>query len=187
MGPMSNPLPAPAKQTALLAAPLLAGAAVAVALGVFGRLHTATGRALWLGPFPSIIAMKVWLTVVVLALALVQLASALWMYGRLGGRPPWWIGRFHRATGTLAVLVSLPVAANCLWALGLQSYSPRVLAHGLLGCAFYGAFVAKVLTLHDRRLPNWAVPVVAGLLFTVVVAVSLTSAAWYLASKGVPH
>ena len=176
----------PAKRGAFIAVPLLAGAAVAVALGVFGRLHTPTGQALWKGPFPSVIAMKVWLTVVVLALALVQLFAALWMYGRLGVRPPQWIGRAHRAVGAVAVLVSIPVAANCLWVFGLQTYDGRVLAHGLLGCAFYGAFVAKVLTLHSRRVPGWALPVVAGLLFATVVAVSLTSAMWYLATHGRP-
>src|SRR5262249_41925420 len=78
-------------------------------------------------------------------------------------------------------------AANCLWVLGFQTSGPRVLAHGLLGCAFYGAFVAKLLTLHSRRLPNWALPVVAGLLLTAVVGVSLTSAVWYLGTGGAPH
>jgi hypothetical protein len=184
---MNDAMPVPVRRGAYVVVPLLVGAAVAVALGVFGRVHTATEKALWVGPFPSLIAMKVWLTLVVLGLALLQLISALWIYGRLGGRPPRSIGTVHRAIGALAVLISLPVAANCLWVLGFESYSPRVLAHGLLGCAFYGAFVAKVLTLHSRRLPNWALPVVAGLLFTAVVGVSLTSSVWYLATEGVPH
>jgi hypothetical protein len=184
---MTTAMPVPAKRGAYLAVPLLVGAAVAVALGVFGRLHTGTEKALWIGPFPSLIAMKVWLTLVVLGLALLQLVSALWIYGRLGGPAPRSIGTVHRGIGALAVLISLPVAANCLWVLGFESYSPRVVAHGLLGCAFYGAFVAKVLTLHSRRLPNWALPVVGGLLFTAVVGVSLTSSVWYLATEGVPH
>ena len=180
-------VPALPKRPALLVVPLLVGAVVSVALGVFGRVHTPGGRPIWLGPFPSVIAMKVWLTVVVLTLAAVQLVTALWMYGRLGGRPPQWVGALHKTTGTLAFVVSLPVAASCLWLLGFQSYSDRVLSHGLLGCAFYGAFVAKVLALHTKRLPNWAVPVVAGLLLTAVVGVGLTSAVWYLTTVGVPH
>jgi hypothetical protein len=45
----------------------------------------------------------------------------------------------------------------------------------------------KVLTLHSRRVPNWALPWVGGLLFTALVAVAGTSAAWYLATIGVPH
>jgi hypothetical protein len=181
---MSDAAPAPSTRVAFLVVPVLVGAAVAAALGVFSRLHTPTGEALWIGPFPSLSAMKVWLTIVVLALALVQLVSALWMYGRLGLRPPKWTGTLHRTVGVLAVLVSLPVAANCVWALGLESYSLRVLAHGLLGCAVYGALVAKVLSLHSRRLPKWAVPVMAGLLFTAVVGVGVTGAVWYLATQG---
>ena len=180
-------MPAGVPRGVLVVVPLLVGAAVAVAIGVYGRMHTPTGVALWLGPFPSLLTMKVWLTIAVLGLALAQFVSALWIYGRLGARPPRWAGGLHRGLGALAVLISLPVAANCLWALGFQTSSPRVLAHGLLGCAFYGAFVAKVLTLHWRRLPNWALPVVAGLLLTAVVGVSLTSAVWYLATVGAPQ
>lgn len=184
---VGDPVPAAAPRGVLVGIPLLVGAAVSVAVGVFGRVHTPTGVALWIGPFPSLIAMKVWLTVIVLALALAQFVSALWIYGRFGARPARWINGLHRGLGALAVLVSLPVAANCLWVLGFQTTSSRVLAHGLLGCAFYGAFVAKLLTLHSRRLPNWALPVVAGLLLTAVVGVSLTSAVWYLATEGAPH
>jgi hypothetical protein len=186
-GSAGDPVPAASPRGVLVVVPLLVGAAVSVAVGVFGAVHTPTGKALWIGPFPSLIAMKVWLTVVVLALALAQFVSALWIYGRFGLRPRPWVNGVHRGLGALAVLVSLPVAANCLWVLGLQSSSPRVLAHGLLGCAVYGALVAKLLTLRWRRLPNWALPVAGGLLLTAVVGVSLTSAVWYLATEGVPH
>jgi hypothetical protein len=183
----TSPAPAPARRSAYLIVALLIGAAVAVALAVLGRVHTATRKPLWLGPFPSLITMKVWLTVAVLGLVVIQLISALWMYGKLGVKAPSWIGGAHRASGALAVLVSLPVAANCLWALGLESTSGRVLAHALLGCAFYGAFVAKVLVLHGKRLPNWALPVVAGLLFAAIVGVGLTSAIWWLTTQGIPR
>jgi hypothetical protein len=64
-------------------------------------------------------------------------------------RPPPAIvdGTLHRSTGWAAFLVSLPVAAACLWALGFQSDNKRVLAHGLLCCAFYGAFAAKLIVV----------------------------------------
>jgi hypothetical protein len=55
-----------------------------------------------------------------------------------------------------------------------------------LGCAFYGAFAAKVLVLNSKRLPAWALPVVAGLLLTAVVGAGLTSAVWYFATIGTP-
>jgi hypothetical protein len=166
--------------------PLLVGAVLAVALGVFGRLHHPSGSVPWLGPFPDVYAMKVWLTLVVLILAVGQFITALWMYGKLGVRQPPWLGTLHRSTGWAAFLVSLPVAAACLWALGFEFDNKRVLVHGLLGCALYGAFAAKVIVVHSKRMPGWALPAVGGLLLTTVVGASLTSAIWYFATIGTP-
>ena len=78
------------------------------------------------------------------------------------------------------------MAYACLYALGFQHYSTRVLVHSLLGCLFYGAFVTKLLTLRTSRLPGWALPVVGGALFTALVAVVLTSAGYTLATSGSP-
>jgi hypothetical protein len=181
---MTIPLraPVPRRSAGYLLVPLGAGAIVAVTLGVYGRVHQPTGQALYTGPFSSMITMKVWLTAFALVLAVIQLGSALWMYGKLPWPAPSWIGAFHRGTGSLAFIVTLPVAFHCLWALGFQDHDLRVLAHSLLGCLFYGAFVAKILTLTSRRVPGWALPLVAGLLFTALVAVGLTSAVWFLLS-----
>jgi hypothetical protein len=179
--------PVVVKRPAFLLVPLAAGAVVSVALGVFAKVHTATGRALFPTPFPSFYAMKVWLTAVALAFALVQLVTALWMYGKLGRPAPSWAGTLHRATGILAFLITVPVALHCLVSIGFLTTDARVIAHSLLGCVFYGAFVAKILTLHSRRVPGWALPWVAGFLFTVLVAVGLTSAGWYFVSIGVPR
>ena len=49
--------------------------------------------------------------------------------------------------GTAAFVVYLPVAYHCLWSLGFQDTDTRVLAHSLLGCAFYGAMATKLLAL----------------------------------------
>jgi hypothetical protein len=169
-----------------LLVPLLVGAVLAVALGVFGRLHHPTGRVPWMWPFTDVYVMKVWLTLVVLILAAAQFVTALWMYGKLGLRQPPWLGKLHKTTGAIAFVLSLPVAAACLWALGFQSYNTRVLWHGLFGCVFYGAFTAKVLVLHSKRMPGWALPVVAGLALTAVVGAGLTGAVWYLNAFGWP-
>ncbi|OLB82743.1 MAG: hypothetical protein AUI14_00140 [Actinobacteria bacterium 13_2_20CM_2_71_6] len=179
--------PAVTKRPALFLVPLAVGAVVAVALGVYGKTHTPTGKALFHQPFPSMFAMKVWLTAAALVFALVQLLTALRMYGKLGsGRAPGWVGPLHRTSGLIAFLLTVPVALHCLWALGFQSTDGRVLAHSLLGCVFYGAFVTKILTLHSRRLPGWALPWAGGALFTALVAVGATSAVWYFATIGVP-
>jgi len=175
------------KRPAALLVPLAAGAVVAVALGIFAKVHEPTGKALFPTPFPSFYAMKVWLTAVALVFALIQLVTALWMYGRLGRQAPPWAGTLHRTTGIIAFLITVPVALHCLVAIGFETADARVLAHSTLGCVFYGAFVAKVLTLRSKRVPDWALPWVAGLLFTVLVVVGLTSAVWYFATIGVPR
>ena len=41
-----------------------------------------------------------------------------------------------------------------------------VLIHSALGCFFYGAFVAKMLSLTWREsMPRWAVPILGGTVF----------------------
>jgi hypothetical protein len=178
--------PVVVKRPALLLGPLAAGAVVSVFLGVYAKVHTPTGKALFPTPFPSYFAMKVWLTAIALVFALVQLFTALWMYGKLGGRAPSWTGTLHRTTGIIAFLLTVPVALHCLVSIGFLTTDARVIAHGLFGCLFYGAFVAKILTLHSKRVPGWALPWVAGFLFTVLVGVGLTSAVWYFATQGIP-
>ena len=161
---------------------LLVGAAVAVSLGVYARVHTPSGEPITTLGFESMIAMKVWLATAAGVLAVVQLLTALAMY-TVGGR---FLSLTHRTSGTLAVLVSLPVAYHCLWAVGFGDYDTRVLIHSLAGCLIYGALVTKLLALHVRRMPGWLVAVAGSLLLTAVAAATLTSALWYFTEVGVP-
>jgi len=165
---------------------LLAGAAVAVAIGVYGKQHQPTGQAITTLGFGSMIAMKVWLGSIAGVLALGQLVSALWMYGKLGRPAPRALGLVHRFSGGAAVVISLPVAYHCLWALGFQSYDTRVLVHSLFGCIFYGAFVTKVIALHTKSGPGWLLPLAGGTLLTALVVVVLASSVWYLTTVGAP-
>jgi subtilisin family serine protease len=169
-------------------AAVAAGAVVAVALGVYGREHTPTYKAITTFGFDSLIHMKVALATAVGVLALVQLLTALRLYGRLGsGTASRRIGVVHRVSGASAVIISLPVAYHCLWALGYQDYTNRVMLHSLAGCAFYGAFVTKVITLHSRRAPGWLLPLAGALVFTLLVIVVLTSAVWYFQTDTPPY
>jgi hypothetical protein len=174
----------PASVRLLLVAGL--GAAVAVALGVYGRVHDPSQELVFTLAFSSTIAMKVWLGTVAVGFALVQIVTALWVYGKLPWNAPEWLGTFHRISGRLAFLVSLPVAYHCLWSLGFQDTDTRVLAHSLLGCAVYGAFAAKVTVVRSRGLPAAALPVAGGLMFATLVLAWYTSALWFVREQGWP-
>jgi hypothetical protein len=159
------------------------GSLVSVGLGVYGRLHEPTFFALNLAGFSSGLAAKAWLATAAFALAVVQLFSALVMYGRIPVAAPSWIGGLHRWSGRAAVLLTVPVAVHCLFALGFQGGEPRVLVHSLFGCFFYGAFAAKMLVLR-ARVPNWTLPVLGGAVFTALTALWLTASVWFFATSG---
>ncbi len=163
------------------------GALVAVSLGIYGNVHDpANDLAITLG-FRDTITMKVWLASAASLLAVAQLLSALWMYGKLPlGDAPEWIGGAHRISGRLAFLLSLPVAYHCLYQLAFQHSSTRVLLHSLLGCAFYGAFATKVMIVRSRGLPGIVLPIAGGVLFTLLIAVWLTSGLWFISKNGFP-
>ena len=176
----------PATRTALLIGPLLVGAAVAVALGVYGRLHAPTGVAVNIVGFSGPQEAKTWLASVSALFALVQLASALVMYGKVRFvRPSSWIDRLHRWSGRISFLVAVPVAVHCLYALGFQSAEPRVLIHSLLGCLFFGAFTTKMLALRKDGLPGWVLPVLGGFAFAAVTGLWLTASLWFFTTAGV--
>ena len=177
--------PSPAAPRLLAAATL--GALVAVSLGIYGNVHDpANDLSITLG-FKDTITMKVWLASAAALLAIVQIVSAMWMYGRLPlGDAPGWIGGAHRISGRLAFLCSLPVAYHCLYQLAFQHSSARVLAHSLLGCLFYGAFATKITIVRSHGLPGIALPLAGGLLFTVLIAAWLTSGLWFISENGFP-
>jgi hypothetical protein len=162
------------------------GALVAVALGVFGKVHEPQYFSVSVAGFSSGLAVKSWLATLAMVLALFQLASAFAMYRLLpGGKAPSWIGTAHVWSGRLAVLVSVPVAVHCLYALGFQSYDNRVLFHSLFGCFFYGAFTTKMVLLTRKGLRGWVIPVAGGLVFFGLVYIWLTSALWFFETNGV--
>src|SRR3954463_9287081 len=149
---------APSSANRLLLAATI-GALVALSLGIYGNLHEpATDLSITLG-FKDTITMKVWLASFALLFGLVQLGSALWMYGKLPlGDAPASLGTVHRISGRLAVLISPPVAYHCLYQLAFQDTSARVLIHSLLGCLFYGAFAVKLVVVRSPSLPGVALP-----------------------------
>lgn len=185
---------APPGGTAVPLTGLAAGAVVALLVGMFGKVHNPTLAGTTTLGFQTVIDMKVVLSVAIGLIAVFQLLGALWMYGKLGVRAPSWLGTVHRISGAVAFLLVVVVAYHCLWALGLQTgtlaagvpVAPRTVIHGLLGCAVIGALVVKVVAVRSRRAPGWFLPVAGGLLFTLLIAVVMTSAVWYIGAQGWP-
>lgn len=171
-----------------LAAVLLVGAVVAVSLGVYAKVHSPHGRPLFTLGFSGMLQMKAWLSTGAVALLAVQLASALWMWGRLpgAGTAPGWVAVLHRWAGSVAFVLTLPVAFHCLWALGFGTANARVVVHSVAGCAFYGAYAAKMLGLRLRRLPRWVVPALGGSVLAMLVLAWLTASVWFFTRSGIP-
>jgi len=85
----------------------------------------------------------------------------------------------HRWSGRAAILLTLPVGYHCVFMLGFETYTLRVLIHSLLGSALYGAVVAKVLILRSNKFKPWVLPIAGGLLFSILLGLWLTSALWF--------
>ena len=184
----TNLAPAATPHRSTLGALVAVGALVSISLGVYARLHTPTGQTIFAFGFPAVLPMKAWLTTGAAALGIGQLLSAAWMWGRLpgAGEAPAWTGPAHRWLGTAAFVLTIPVAYHCLWALGFQQTTTRVLVHSLLGCAFYGAFVTKMLVLRSDRVPGWALPAVGGLLVAALTGIWFSSSLWFFTTIGFP-
>jgi hypothetical protein len=175
--------PAPDQYAKPLLIALLSGCAVALVLGLYGGLHHPTHYALDIAGFSSPLYAKAWLTTIAVVFAVVQLLTGIRI-----SRPDATssMAAVHRWSGRIAILLTVPVIIHCLYALGFQTYSFRVLVHSVLGCIFYGAFVAKMLSLVNREtMPKWVVPVLGGVVFVSLIGIWATSSLWLFATKGV--
>ena len=165
--------------------PVLIGAMVTVAMGVYGANHRGKSIVFDVSGFENLVVVKSWLTVGATVFAVVQGVSALVMYGKVRSvTAPSWIGGLHRWSGRAAFFLAVPVAVFCLYGIGFQHHTTRVLAHSLLGCLFFGVFTVKMLVLTKRGVAGWVLPVLGGLAFAILVGLSLTSAVWYFANHG---
>lgn len=168
----------------------LLSAGVAVALYVAGRVHTVNPAFSLFGrQYLAAVSLKAALATVALGVAVVQVLLALWMYRKLplAGTPPRAVRPAHRVLGFGLFALTIPIALHCLIAYGVQLTSARVAVHSLAGCFLYGAFVAKVLLVHTRRLPRWALPVAGGTLAVTVAVLWYSSALWYYNGSQLPH
>ena len=182
----ARPVQQPARWGLAAAAGL--GIAVAAVLAAYARVSPGDGAAISTFGFSALYAMKSWLTTAAMVFVVVQVVSALAMWGRLPGvaASPGWAGPLHRWSGVAAFVLTLPVAFQCIWSAGFSDDTTRTLVHSLAGCLFYGAFAAKMLSLRLRGLPGWVLPVLGGLLAVLLTVVWFSSAFWYLTQPGLP-
>jgi len=154
---------------------------VAALLAAYARVHPGDGAALTTLWFSGMLQMKAWLATAALLFVVVQVVSALAMWGRLPGvrSAPSWVPGLHRWSGTMAFLLTLPVVFHCVWSLGFSDTSARTLVHSVAGCLIYGVFAAKMLALRIRGLPSALVPLLGGALAALIVIAWFTSALWF--------
>lgn len=162
-----------------IAVAFVVGALVAVTLGAYGAVHAPTNYGVGLVGFPGGKAAKSALATSTLILAVVQILSAMAMYGRFPGFNPPWIGTLHRWSGRGAMVLSAPIAVHCLYAFGLQTFDTRIAVHSIVGCFLYGVFATKMLVLQRPKSPGWALPLLGGTLFTALVVMWLTSSLYF--------
>ena len=171
-----------------LAIPLVSFALVTLTIGLVARR---TVREPYTAPFfhlffKDTLHMKAWLVTASVVLACGQLLTAARIYELLRFPPT---GRIyqnvHRWSGRAAIVLTLPVAYHCVFMLGFDTYSPRVLIHSLLGSALYGAVAAKVLIVRSSQFKSWVLPVAGGLLFSILLGLWLTSALWFFAQPAI--
>jgi hypothetical protein len=164
---------------------LLGGFAVALLLGLYARLHHPAAYALDIAGFSSPLYAKAWLTTAAVGFAVVQVATGYRIYRQPAAPAPAWMAAVHRWSGRVAILLTVPVTVHCIYALGFQTYSARVYVHSVLGCLFYGAFVAKMLSLvHRNSMPKWVMPVLGSVVFVLLIALWATSSLWLFTTQG---
>jgi cytochrome c553 len=160
-----------------VAVPLLAFAVFSLTAGLLAH-HEPRSKGYFQLFFSDPIHLKAGFATAAAVLACFQVVTAAWIFRKLPWAKPAWVNPVHRWSGRLAFVCTLPVAYHCIFKLGFREATTRVLVHGLLGCAVYGAFAAKVTIVRLRRFPSPVLPVAGGLLFAVLIGVWYTSALW---------
>lgn len=193
MSAAESSTPAPPRRadtTANLLIVLLVGVLVSLLFGVYASVHDPTGETTIALFFSNTVGLKVWFTTAAMFFAVLQVLTALRLYDKVKipkTFPPW-LGDVHRLFGTLAFILTLPVAFHCLWSFGFESSSSqtRRYVHSLAGCLFYGAFASKVLAVRTKRLPGWVLPIIGGVTFTLLVVLWTTSSLWFFQNRDFP-
>ena len=163
--------------------PATVGGLVSLTAGLLAR-HQPRSTGYFRLFFSDPVHLKAGFATAAVVLACFQLLTAAWIFRKLPWPRPRGINVVHRWSGRIAFLLTIPVAYHCVFKLGFQTYSTRVVEHSFFGVAFYGAFVTKVLVVRMHRFPGWALPLAGGLLFVALIGAWWTSSFWFLRQVG---
>src|SRR4029077_7631831 len=99
----ATPAPSKSDVTANLLIVLLVGVLVSLLFGVYASVHDPTGETTIALFFSNTVGMKVWLTTAALVFAVLQVLTALRIYGKISIPKtfPAWLPDAHRLLGTL--------------------------------------------------------------------------------------
>ena len=97
---------------------LLGGCAVALALGLYARLHHPASYALDIAGFSSPLYAKSWLTTAAVVFAIVQVVHRLPDLPAAAAPAPAGMAAVHRWSGRIAILLTVPVLVHCIYTLG---------------------------------------------------------------------
>lgn len=173
-------------RTSWLVGPILLGGLLSVAMGVYGVNHKGKSIVLGVSGFENLARAKAWMAAAVAVLVVVQLVTALIIYGKIKMAAPAWISPLHRWSGRLAFFTAVVIGVFCLYGVGFQYHNLRVAVHSTTGCLFFGVFVIKMLVLTKPGLKGWILPLSGGAVFTLLATAIATSAGWYVVTGG-PH
>jgi mono/diheme cytochrome c family protein len=169
--------PAGTRPYAWVAVPVAVFALVSLTAGLLAA-HDPRSKGYFQLFFSDPVHLKAGFATAAAVLATVQLVTAGWIFRAYPWPKPAWINPVHRWSGRLAFVFVLPVAYHCIFKLGFQHPDRRVLAHSLLGCAFFGAYAAKVTIVRLHRFPRLVLPVAGGLVFSLLIGLWYTSSLW---------
>jgi hypothetical protein len=132
-----------------------------------------------------VLAWKVAAASVVFALAGLQVMTAarFWAHAPLAGISPRAAVRIHRASGRVALILSVAVGLACLVGPAGPVSPTRVLLHSIFGTLLFGVLAVKFGLLKLVRGGERYIPVAGITLFLTFSAIWATSVADYVSAR----
>ncbi len=121
------------------------------------------------------------LTTVVLGLAITQAMTGTGLRGYLKSLPVPLrrLRAWHRWSGDAALILTIAVAAICVWSFGFELYSPRVTLHAALGTLAGLVMISKLVIARRFRTHLRYAPILGAVAGFCTLGTFVASALWY--------